>query len=580
MRSSARLFRKYLPGLLLLGAVIALTTFTVHRLRLPGQSNLLESLAMDMQAMKPEVGVVPVGTAKVSLRRVQPELRYSGTVRGFNEISIAARVAGTLSAVPVYAGTRVRQGQLLATLSAPELGAETGTAQAFARETQAELKVLEQEAKLLRAEEQTAQASLGVAQSELKAAEASLAYWQQRLPRERKLYEAGGIALEEYQRYQADAQMAESASQAARQRVRAAESELRARQARQGENQARQQAQQATLARAGSSLRERQVQQAFTQVTAPVSGVITERLMAPGSVVAAGTPLLTLAQINPVRVQVQVPEADLAGLEVGDLMILIPAAQSNQPIEASISSIAPASGTGTRTQQVEAIVPNPKSLLLPGQYVRASLRSASASQPQAAIPERALLQLEGADHVWLVRKGRAHLTPVKVAALSREWALVPELEKGAEVITDGYESLSEGMAVAPVHWTENGPQQLPEARGSNRLNAQNGWAIQVDLGQELLLKVAISPKPPTSNKNTLSFELLHGGQHPITDARIRLSTSMPAMNMEGPDLAAVSEGKGRYNASFSGMSGLWQVAASVESGGKRLQPVHFEFNLP
>ncbi len=572
--------RKYLPGLTLLILAIAGTTFAVQRFRLPGQSNMLESLAMDMNTMKPEPGSVPVGSTQVTLRRVQPELIYTGTVRGLNEISIAARVDGSLNAVRVYTGSRVRQGQLLASLSAPELSAQIDTAQAERQEVQAELKVLAQEAQRLLSEEQTASASIGEAQAELKTADANLAYWRERLPRERELYQAGGIAKEEYQRYQADYLGAESGVQAARQRLNGAESERKTRQALRRENLARQGAQKKSISRAGSSVRERQIQQGFTQITAPFSGVITERLQAPGSIVTAGTPILTLAQIDSVRIQVRISESDSSGLNIGDLLVFNSAAQPDNEIEASISSISPSSGANTRTQTVEALVPNPEGQLLPGHSVKVRLRKGIGEAPKPAIPERALVQIQGQDSVWTIRNGRAHLVPVTVDASGRDWVSVSELEKGTDIITEGYEGLTEGLAVTPVRWTENGPERLPEAGGSNRLHDRNGWALQANLDQDLVLKVAIVPKPPIVGKNTLGFELLHRGQHPITDARIRLETTMPAMNMTGPDLNANHKNKGHYEADFTGMSGLWQVVVTVETGGKRLKPLTFDFNLP
>lgn len=573
------LFRTYLPGLLLLAVAIGITVFAVNRFRLPGQSNMIESMSMDMNAMKPEAGSVPVGTAKVVMRRVQAELSYSGTVRGLNEISVASRIDGTLTSVPVYAGSRVARGQLLAQLNAPELAAQTRTAQSERAEAQAELAVTGQEALRLRADEATAVAGIGEAQAELKAADANLTYWKQRLPRERELLEAGGISLEEFQRYQADYKVAESEVASARARVNAASQERRSRAAMLGENAARRRAQQAVINRAGAGVSERQVQQSFTRITAPVSGVITERLQAPGSVVAVGTPILTLAQIDPVRIQIRVPEADAAGLRVGGMLTLSSAAHPNDELEASISSIAPSSGSGTRTQTVEAIVPNPEGQLLPGQYVKARLRSGESKPAQAAIPERAIIQLQGQDSVWTNRNGRAHLVTVSVESLSGDWAVVPDLEPGTEVITDGYESLTEGMLVSPVRWTANGPERLPDAGGGNRLNDRNGWALQVKLDEALTLKVSISPKPPIAGTNTLSFELMRGNQ-PVPDARISLGTSMPAMNMAGPSLTTDAKGKGMYTASFSGMSGLWQIVTTVETGDKRLKPMTFEFNVP
>jgi len=81
-------WRKYIPGFLFLTLSIVATVFVVQRFRLPGQSNMIESMAMDMATMKPEIGSVPVGTAAVALKSITSEQSYNGTVRGLNEIII------------------------------------------------------------------------------------------------------------------------------------------------------------------------------------------------------------------------------------------------------------------------------------------------------------------------------------------------------------------------------------------------------------------------------------------------------------------------------------------------------------
>lgn len=571
---------KYLIGLLLLVGVAIGTNLIVNHYRLPGQSNMISSMAMDMTLMKPPLGTVPVGTAPVVMRRIQPEVTYSGTIRGFNEIPLAARIDGTIAYMPVYVGSKVTKGQLLVQLDAPERQAQTQIAHREKIQSQQELAVMRQETIRLKAQIQAAAAEIQAAQAALKAAQANQAYWRERLPRERTLYEAGGISQEEYQGYQAEAEGVESSVIAAQQRLNAAIQERHSRQALAGENRLQQRFQQARIQQAQSVIQERQVWQSFARLTAPWYGVITKRLQAPGALVSASTPILTLAQTDRVRIQVQVPETDYSELEVGGLLTFSTAARPNDEIETHITSIAPASEPSSRTHLVEAIVDNPEGHLLPGQYVKARLRSGAPQPPQPAVPERAVLQIQGQDAVWTVRHGRAHLVMVTVAAYHGDWAVVPELPKGMTVITDGYESLTESMAVTPVRWGENGPERLPDAGGRNRLTQQNRWTWQTKLSENLVFKVTISPQPPVAGTNTLRFELRHNGQHPLTDARIQLMTSMPTMNMAGPQLTAVYQPAGHYEATFSGMSGLWQVMATVETEDKRLQPFAFEFNVP
>lgn len=584
MKSNLNVFlRKYLPGFLFLTLSVVVTVFVVQRFRLPGQSNMIESMAMDMATMKPEIGSVPVGTAEVVLKSLTSEQTYNGTVRGLNEITIAARIEGVLSLVSVYAGVRVKKGQLLAQLNAPELAAETRVARSQVQESEAEKTLIAQEAVRLKAEQNAAASRMNEARAALKTADANLKYWRERLPREKSLLETEGIPREEFERYQADTQAAEASVASAQATLRTLTYEHKAKGDLLRENGLRLRMQQAGIQTAAARVQERKVLENFTRIMAPLNGVITERLQAPGALVTAGTPILTLAEIGSVRIQVNVPDADVARFKVGDRLRFTTSAQPDDEIETTISSIAPAAVSSSRTQILEAIVENPEGLFMPGQYVKASLQKAEETDARPVIPERALLQVGGQDSVWVVRNQRAHWVPVTVGIVSGEWVTISDLEKGTQVITDGYEGLVEGMAVSPVTWTAEGPSQLPVAGGANRLHEGNQWSLTTPISPDFSLTVSISPQPPIAGENSLRFELIQqkeGKKIAFSEAKISLKTSMPSMSMAGPNLVAKAEGKGVYTAAFSGMSGLWQVVATLEIEGKRLKPFTFELNIP
>ena len=576
-------WRKYIPGFLFLTLSIVATVFVVQRFRLPGQSNMIESMAMDMATMKPEIGSVPVGTAAVALKSITSEQSYNGTVRGLNEISIAAPIEGVLSLVSVYAGARVKKGQLLAQLNAPELMAETRVAQSQVQESEAEKALIAQEAVRLKAEMNAAASRMSEARATLKTAEANLKYWRERLPREKSLLETGGIPREEFERYQADTQAAEASVASAQATLRTLTYEHKAKGDLLQENGLRLRMQQTGIKTAAAKVQERKILENFTRIMAPLNGVITERLQAPGTLVTAGTPILTLAEISSVRIQVNVPDADISGFKVGDILRFTTSAQPDDEIETTISSIAPAAVSSSRTQILEAIVENADGLLIPGQYVKAHLQKTKEKDAQPTIPERAILQVGGQDGVWVVRNQRAHWEPLTVGVIDGEWATISDLEIGTQVITDGYEGLVEGMAVSPVTWTAEGPLQLPTAGGANRLHEGNQWSLTTPISPDFSLKVSISPQPPIPGENSLRFELTQEKQDKkiaFSEATLSLKTSMPSMSMAGPSLVAKAEGKGVYVAAFSGMSGLWQIVATLEVEGKRLKPFTFELNTP
>ncbi|MFA0783904.1 hypothetical protein, partial [Fervidibacter sacchari] len=88
----------------------------VWKLRRPGQMSVIEALAMEMEAMKPPEGVLPVATEIVKPRPFEITVTYTGTVAPLNEEVVIARVTGRLTWMPYYAGDRIRKGQLVARL--------------------------------------------------------------------------------------------------------------------------------------------------------------------------------------------------------------------------------------------------------------------------------------------------------------------------------------------------------------------------------------------------------------------------------------------------------------------------------
>jgi multidrug efflux pump subunit AcrA (membrane-fusion protein) len=86
----------------------------VWKLRRPGQMSVVEALTMEMEAMKPPEGVLPVATEIVKPRPFEIAVTYTGTVVPLNEELVIARVTGRLTWMPYYAGDRIRKGQLVA----------------------------------------------------------------------------------------------------------------------------------------------------------------------------------------------------------------------------------------------------------------------------------------------------------------------------------------------------------------------------------------------------------------------------------------------------------------------------------
>jgi multidrug efflux pump subunit AcrA (membrane-fusion protein) len=307
-------------GLALLLIGYFLTSYLVVRYHKPGQTTLLEANTMDMSAMRPPTGAVPVAVEVVKAGRFAAGVTYTGTVVAFNDEDVYPRVPGTIVAMPVYPGDHVTPGQLLVRLDDREFAADersaqwmqTGrvrgqltaereqemaaasrqSAQADAARMAAEVRVAqrqlsgaeamlaeahsavkqanhdleaartdqtsaEQAREAALADEQAAAAGIDMAAADVQAAGADLEYWQAEMAREKTLLDKGAVSLEEYQREQ-------SAYVAAQSKLAQAQSSLREKRSMVSAAQARTQQAETAIknAQAKAAAREAAVEQA------------------------------------------------------------------------------------------------------------------------------------------------------------------------------------------------------------------------------------------------------------------------------------------------------------------------------
>lgn len=131
----------------------------------------------------------------------------------------------------------------------------------------------------------------------------------------------------------------------------------------------------------------------YTEIRSPLSGWVVEKHAEAGDMAGPGAPLFTLEDLSRVKVDVQVPEADVVGLEEGAparLEIL------GRHYEAVVDRVVPAGDPASRTFSVKLVLDNPDGVLKSGMYAQASF---TRGERQALrVPESALVargQLEG-----------------------------------------------------------------------------------------------------------------------------------------------------------------------------------------
>src|SRR5881396_1208967 len=178
-----------------------------------------------------------------------------------------------------------------------------------------------------------------------------------------------------------------------------------------------------------------------TVVRAPFAGVVGRRLVSIGTYVSNQTPLITLQSVNPQHASFQVPERYADRLRRGQLVSFQVAALPGKNFSGEVVFVDPVVELPGRTILIKARVPNPEHQLQAGMFIEARL--ATNIRPNAVVvPEDALLPMQGATFVWVVKDAKASQRQVTVGVRTAGWAEVQSgVEAGDQVVVGGLERL-------------------------------------------------------------------------------------------------------------------------------------------
>lgn len=550
-------FGKPLITIFALVLLYLLVQWIVQTYQKPTHMGVIESQAMDM-TVQPPVGAMPIQTALVRSQLFSGSVTYTGSAVAYNDIAIYPRVEGRILAMPVYPGDRVKAGQLLAQLDSQELTSKV-------REAQLGQTAATQQYYASISQQQQATAQTQRAQKAIQAAKANLQYQQEQNKRSQALVKELVITQEEAQKDESDFRTAQSEYQQALAELQAAQNGTSA-------SQYQSTAQRAQAAQAKAALRTQSIIRGYTRIVSPITGMVTQRMISPGTLVSPGMSVLQVAQINPIRIQANVAESDLGRIRVGALItIQDQKSKSKTPITGKVSAIFPRTDLQTRTTVVEAIIPNPQSQFLPGDFVSVSIQTGQPSY-RLIIPMAALVDRNQQQAVWVVREDKAHLQYVTTGdSNGSDIAVLGGLKEGESVIVQGHQNLTEGAIVAQAEYGPNGLKALPKSRSDSRLSSNNQYQIKKTVGM-YMATTALQSKPPKAGANTLLVNVISGpGMNmPLDNLNLEVITLMPSMaKMPVPKPSVQKTGTGRFKVELDWMmGGLWQVTLTVKDGNQ------------
>ncbi len=370
-------------------------------------------------------------------------LTASGYVVAHHKIAVGAKVMGRVAWIGVEKGDRVQQGQVLVRLEDQEFRAQVNQAKANLAAAEARLDQLKAGSRPQ--EKLKDKAAVLQAEANLRNAEAEY-------ERAAQLYPAGIVSKAELDRATAQRDAARAALESARQSSTMTDIGPRAEEIRAAAAQVKQM--QAALDYANTQL-------ASTEIKAPVTGTVLQRIVERGEMVTpsaigesgARTSVVSLADLNDLQIELDISQQDFARLKMGQRAEVVPEAFPNLKYTGFIAEIAPEANRAKATVQVKVKVENPDEQLLPEMNARVNFLGDSTpvdNKPVARVlvPKAAVVHRDGSDFVFVVKGSRVEQRVVRVGEVSGDFYNVLEgLSGGESAAVSGTDKLRDGDRV-------------------------------------------------------------------------------------------------------------------------------------
>jgi RND family efflux transporter MFP subunit len=361
-----------------------------------------------------EPAPVAVHVARVQSEKIDRFLRVTGTLAADEQADVAAETGGRVIGTPVERGTRVTAGAVLIRISATEADASLREANANAAQLEARLGLA------------AGQAFDPARVPDVLNAKAALDWAEADFNRIKALVDQKVVSQAEYEQRLTQVQAARQQYQTALNGAQQSYRSLQAARAR------------VDMARKSS---------ADTVVRAPFSGIVAERLVSTGDYVTRGMKIATVVRIDPVRVELTVPEQYLSLVKAGQAVRLSVDAYPGEVFDATVRFVSPSLKANQRALTVEAIARNGDNRLKPGLFVTAFLQ-----QPAAAaallVPASAVESVAGTSRVYVLTGNKVEERIVTIGEkVGDRVELATGIRPGEDVASNPRGKLADGVRV-------------------------------------------------------------------------------------------------------------------------------------
>jgi multidrug efflux pump subunit AcrA (membrane-fusion protein) len=339
----------------------------------------------------------------------------SGAVEANVTAQGAFQIAGRVARVYVEEGQSVAKGQVLAELDSTDYRngydaakAQADTAQAVDRKAQE-----------------------GPRAQELEQARIDFVRWQDEYKRMKFLYEHQSLAANDFEKIEAGYKAAQQRYDMARQGTRVQDKEAAS-----GQYRA-----------AAAQMHEAQKRLSDCKLRAPIADFVGMKRIDVGDTVGAGTPVIGVLDLNPVKVRVAIPESEIGKVQQGArATVTIPSLDGRQ-FEGKVEAVGVAADPASRTYTVKIAVANPERILRAGMVAEARIY-ASAMVNEITVPGDAVVRdPRGVTHVYVYEPAQQRVYARRVdvgAPINNEVEIRSGLSGNELVVVAGQQNVREG----------------------------------------------------------------------------------------------------------------------------------------
>ena len=184
----------------------------------------------------------------------------------------------------------------------------------------------------------------------------------------------------------------------------------------------------------------------------PINGVVTARNFDNGDLYSGAMPILTVMQIQPVKIVINVPESNFKDIKMGMKVDVTTEVYEEKKFAVKVSLIYPTIDEKTRTFAVEITIPNANGAVRPGMFARASINFGTVKR--VVVPDNSVIKRAGSGdrYIYVMNQdGTVSYNKVELGRrMGAQYELISGVKDGDAVVVSGYTKLKDGARVEVI----------------------------------------------------------------------------------------------------------------------------------